>query len=66
MRYEWDEAKNLRNQGKHDAISFELPTPVFEDERCLIYADRIEYPVAADSIRSGWQLYSRRRDLHLP
>src|SRR5258708_26869536 len=42
MRYEWDEAKNLRNQRKHDGISFELATLVFEDERCLIFADRID------------------------
>ena len=40
--YEWDEAKNLRNQRKHDGISFELAALVFEDERCLVYADRID------------------------
>jgi hypothetical protein len=40
MRYEWDEAKNLRNQRKHGGISFELAALVFEDERCLVYADR--------------------------
>jgi uncharacterized DUF497 family protein len=42
MRYEWDEAKNLRNQRKHDGISFELAALAFEDERCLICADRID------------------------
>ena len=42
MRYEWDEAKNLRNQRKHDGISFELAALVFEDERCLVYADSID------------------------
>jgi hypothetical protein len=42
MRYEWDEAKNLRNRRKHDGISFELAALVFEDERCLVYADRID------------------------
>ena len=42
MRYEWDEAKNLRNQRKHSGISFEPATLVFEDERCLVYADRID------------------------
>jgi uncharacterized DUF497 family protein len=42
MRYEWDEAKNLRNQRKHDGISFELAALVFEDERCLVYSDRID------------------------
>ena len=42
MRYEWDEAKSLRNQRKHAGISFEVATLVFEDERCLVYADRID------------------------
>ena len=42
MRYEWDEAKNLRNQRRHDGISFELAALVFEDERCLVSADRID------------------------
>src|SRR6266852_9751002 len=42
MRYEWDEAKNLQNQRKHDGISFELAALVFEDERCLVYPDRID------------------------
>jgi uncharacterized DUF497 family protein len=27
---------------KHDGISFELAALVFEDERCLIYKDRID------------------------
>jgi len=42
MRYEWDEAKNLRNQRKHDGISFELAALVFEDEQCLVYPDRLD------------------------
>src|SRR5256885_8799333 len=42
VRYEWDEAKNLRNQRKHDGISFELAALIFEDERCLIYPDRLD------------------------
>src|SRR5271168_4488639 len=42
MRYEWDEAKNLRNQRKHEGISFELATLVFEDDHCLIYPDRVD------------------------
>ena len=42
MRYEWDEAKNLRNQRKHEGISFELAALVFENERCLIGPDRID------------------------
>jgi len=37
-----DEEKNLSNQRKHDGISFELAALVFEDERCLVYADRID------------------------
>jgi len=41
VRYEWDEEKNRRNQRKRGAISFELATLVFEDERCLVYMDRI-------------------------
>jgi hypothetical protein len=42
MRYEWDEAKNRQNQQKHEGISFELATLVFEDERCLVGLDRID------------------------
>lgn len=42
MRYEWDQEKNRRNRRKHGGISFELATLVFEDERCLIYRDRID------------------------
>jgi uncharacterized DUF497 family protein len=42
MRYEWDETKNLRNRRKHGGISFELAALVFEDERCLIYPDRVD------------------------
>ena len=42
MRYEWDEAKNLRNQRKHGGISFELAALVFEDERCLVSPDCID------------------------
>ena len=42
MRYEWDEAKNVQNQQRHDGISFEVAALVFEDERCLLSADRID------------------------
>ncbi len=42
MRYEWDEIKNRQNQRKHEGISFELATLVFEDERCLVGLDRID------------------------
>jgi len=41
MRYEWDEAKNRRNEQKH-GYSFEIGTLVFEDEHCLISRDRID------------------------
>ena len=30
------------NQRKHGGISFELAALVFEDERCLVYVDRID------------------------
>jgi uncharacterized protein len=42
VRYEWDEAKNQRNQREHHGISFELAALVFEDERCLIGLDRVD------------------------
>ena len=42
MRYEWNEAKNRANQRKHDGISFEAATLVFEDERCLVGRDDID------------------------
>jgi uncharacterized DUF497 family protein len=42
VRYEWDEAKNLLNQRKHGGVSFELAALVFEDEYCLIAADRVD------------------------
>ena len=42
MRYQWDDVKNLRNQRNHGGISFELAALVFEDECCLIAADRID------------------------
>jgi uncharacterized protein len=42
VRYEWDEAKNRRNQRKHDGISFELAALVFEDEHCLVGLDRTD------------------------
>lgn len=42
VRYEWDEEKNQRNQRKHGGITFELAALVFEDERSLMFADRID------------------------
>ena len=48
MRYEWDERKNLLNQWRHDGISFELAVRAFDDERCLIYPDRIDEETGED------------------
>ncbi len=31
VRFEWDEAKNLSNQCKHDGVSFEDARQVFQD-----------------------------------
>ena len=42
MRYEWDEAKNRRNQRLHGGISFELAALVFEDDDCLVGPDRVD------------------------
>jgi uncharacterized DUF497 family protein len=42
MRYEWDERKNRLNQRKHDGISFELATLLFDDENRLISLDRVD------------------------
>jgi uncharacterized protein len=42
VRYEWDEAKNRRNQRKHGGISFQLAALVFEDEFCLVNPDRTD------------------------
>src|SRR6267378_660862 len=33
---------NLRNERKHEGISFELAALVFEDERCLVYPERLD------------------------
>jgi uncharacterized DUF497 family protein len=55
MRYEWEEAKNLRNQRKHDGISFELAALVFEDERCLVYADRIDSKTKGTTLACDWR-----------
>jgi uncharacterized DUF497 family protein len=42
MRYEWDPRKNRENQRKHEGVSFELATLVFQDENCLIEKDRVD------------------------
>jgi uncharacterized DUF497 family protein len=42
VRYEWDEAKNLRNQRAHGGVTFELAALVFVDEACLVAPDRID------------------------
>jgi uncharacterized DUF497 family protein len=42
VRFEWDEAKNLSNQRKHDGISFEEARQVFQDPLHVSVQDRIE------------------------
>ena len=42
MRYEWDSAKNRANQRKHNGISFEIASLVFEDESCMIELNRVD------------------------
>jgi len=43
VRYEWDEAKNRRNQLKHDGVSFEMAATVFDDEDCFLAPDRVDH-----------------------
>lgn len=42
VRFEWDQAKNLSNQRKHDGVSFEEARQVFEDPLHISVQDRIE------------------------
>lgn len=42
VRFEWDEAKNLSNQRKHDGVSFEEARQVFQDPLHISVQDRIE------------------------
>jgi hypothetical protein len=42
VRFEWDEAKNLSNQRKHDGVSFEEARWVFQDPLHVSVQDRIE------------------------
>ena len=42
VRFEWDEAKNLTNQRKHDGVSFEDARQVFQDPLHVSALDRIE------------------------
>jgi uncharacterized DUF497 family protein len=42
LRFEWDEAKNLSNQRKHDGVSFEEACQVFHDPLHVSVQDRIE------------------------
>jgi uncharacterized DUF497 family protein len=42
VRFEWDEAKNLSNQRKHDGVSFEEAEQVFQDPLHVSVQDRIE------------------------
>ena len=41
-RFEWDEAKNLSNQRKHDGVRFEDAREVFHDPLHVSVQDRIE------------------------
>jgi len=40
--FEWDEVKNLSNQQKHDGISFEEASRVFDDPLHISIQDRVE------------------------
>jgi uncharacterized DUF497 family protein len=42
VRFEWDEAKNLSNQRKHDGVSFEEAWKVFQDPLHVSTQDRVE------------------------
>ena len=42
VRFEWDEAKNLSNQRKHEGVSFEEARQVFQDPLHVSVQDRIE------------------------
>jgi len=42
VRFEWDEAKNLSNQRKHDGVSFEEAGQLFQDPLHVSVQDRIE------------------------
>lgn len=42
VRFEWDEAKNLSNQRKHDGVSFEEARLVFYDPLHVSVQDRVE------------------------
>ena len=41
VRFEWDEAKNLPNQRKHDGVSFEEALCVFQDPLHVSVQDRV-------------------------
>ncbi|MHB8285393.1 MAG: BrnT family toxin [Caulobacteraceae bacterium] len=42
VRFEWDEAKNLSNQRKHEGVSFEEARHVFQDPLHVSVQDRVE------------------------
>lgn len=42
VRFEWDEAKNLSNQRKHDGVSFEDAQRVFQDPLHVSVQDRVD------------------------
>ena len=41
-RFEWDEAKNLSNQRKHNGVTFDEARQVFDDPLHISLQDRIE------------------------
>ena len=42
VRFEWDEAKNLSNQRKHDGVNFEEARQVFQDPLHVSAPDCVE------------------------
>ena len=57
VRFEWDEAKNLSNQRKHEGVSFEEACQVFCDPLHVSVQDRIE------GGEQRWQTVGAVRDL---
>ena len=41
LRFEWDAAKNLANQKKHNGIDFQTASRVFKDPNMVVREDRI-------------------------
>ena len=57
--FEWDQAKNLTNQQKHDGISFEEASKVFGDPLHISIQDRVE------NGERRWQTFGEVGDLVL-